>query len=46
MQKAHQEYEKFVKKQDQIISPVEQHFIESLNELDALAEGKTTPDKP
>ena len=45
MQKAHQEYEKFVKKQDQIISPVEQHFIESLNELDALAEGKTTPDK-
>ncbi len=45
MQKAHQEYEKFVKKQDQILSPAEQHFMESINELDALAEGKAAPDK-
>jgi hypothetical protein len=46
IQKAHQEYEKYVKKQDRILSPVEQHFIESLNELDALAEEKTVPEKP
>lgn len=40
IEKAHQEYDKFQKKQDQLLSPVEQHFLESLDKLDALAEGK------
>lgn len=34
--KAHTEYEKYHKKQDEMISPVEQHFIESIKELEAL----------
>lgn len=34
--KAHTEYEKYRKKQDEMISPVEQHFIESIKELEAL----------
>ena len=40
MQKAHQEYEKFQKKQDELLSPVEQHFLESLGKLEALVDGK------
>ena len=40
IEKVHQEYDKFQKKQDQLLSPVEQHFLESLDKLDALAEGK------
>lgn len=34
--KAHAEYEKYGKKQDELLSPVEYHFIESIKELDAL----------
>lgn len=34
--KAHEEYEKYGKKQDELLSPVEQHFIESIGELEAL----------
>lgn len=34
--KAHEEYEKYRKKQDELLSPVEQHFIESIRELEAL----------
>lgn len=31
--KAHAEYEKYRKKQDELLSPVESHFIESIKEL-------------
>ena len=31
--KAHEEYKKYRKKQDELLSPVEQHFIESIREL-------------
>ncbi len=34
--KAHKEYGKYWKKQDELLSPVEQHFIESIKELEAL----------
>ncbi len=34
--KAHTEYEKYCKKQDELLSPVEQRFIESIKELEAL----------
>lgn len=34
--KAHEEYGKYRKKQDELLSPVEQHFIESIKELEAL----------
>lgn len=34
--KAHTEYEKYRKKQDELLSPVEHHFIESIKELEAL----------
>ena len=34
--KAHAEYEKYRKKQDEVLSPVERHFIESIKELEAL----------
>lgn len=34
--KAHAEYEKYRKKQDELLSPVEHHFIESIKELEAL----------
>lgn len=34
--KAHAEYEKYQKKQDELLSPVERHFIESIKELEAL----------
>lgn len=40
MEKAHHEYEKFREKQDAMLSPVERHFLESLDELDAIAEKK------
>ena len=36
IQKAHEEYAKYQKKQDEVLSPVEQHFIESIKELEAL----------
>lgn len=32
--KAHEEYEKYRKKQDELLSPVEKHFIESIRELE------------
>ncbi len=34
--KAHQEYEKYKKKQEEQLSAVEQHFIESIKELETL----------
>lgn len=34
--KAHAEYEKYQKKRDESLSPVERHFIESIKELEAL----------
>lgn len=34
--KAHGEYEKYKRKQDELLSPVEQHFIESIRELETL----------
>lgn len=34
--KAHAEYEKYRKKKDELLSPVERHFIESIKELEAL----------
>lgn len=34
--KAHREYEKYKRKQDELLSPVEQHFIESIRELETL----------
>lgn len=34
--KAHEEYEKYRKKQEELLSPVERHFIESIKELEAL----------
>ena len=34
--KAHAEYEKYRKKLDELLSPVEHHFIESIKELEAL----------
>ena len=34
--KAHQEYEKYKKKQEDQLSVVEQHFIESIKELEDL----------
>ena len=34
--KAHAEFEKYRKKQDELLSPVERHFIESIKELEAL----------
>lgn len=34
--KARAEYEKYRKKQDELLSPVERHFIESIKELEAL----------
>lgn len=34
--KVHAEYEKYRKKQDELLSPVERHFIESIKELEAL----------
>ena len=36
IEKAHKEYEKYVLKYDEQISPVEKHFIESINELEGL----------
>lgn len=32
--KAHEEYEKYRKKQEELYSPVEKHFIESMRELE------------
>ena len=34
--KAHKEYEKYIAKQEESISAVEKHFIESINELEGL----------
>ena len=36
IEKAHKEYEKYVSKYDEQLSPVEKHFIESINELEGL----------
>lgn len=36
LEKAHAEYEKYRVRQDELLSPVEQHFIESIKELEKL----------
>lgn len=36
MEKAHSEYDKFKAKQDNILSSVEKHFLESLNQLEMI----------
>lgn len=36
LEKAHVEYKKYREKQEVLLSPVEQHFLESINELDKL----------
>ena len=38
LEKAHSEYGKYQEKMEDILSPVEQHFIESLDELDKIQE--------
>lgn len=40
IEKAHAEYEKFKKKQDDILSPVEKHFIESIDKLEQISTKK------
>lgn len=37
IQRAHKEYDKYQLKQEEIISPVEKHFLESLDKLDEIA---------
>ena len=39
MEKAHREYEKFRSKQDSGLSPVEHHFLESIDKLEERVEG-------
>lgn len=36
LEKAHSEYEKYKKNQEYVLSPVECHFLESIEELDKL----------
>ena len=38
LEKAHSEYEKYKRNQEYILSPVECHFLESIGELDKMAE--------
>lgn len=38
LEKAHSEYGKYQEKMEDILSPVEQHFIESLDELNKIQE--------
>ena len=45
IEKAHREYEKHQKKQDRFLSPVEQHFLQALDKLEALADGNNKQDK-
>ena len=40
LEKAHAEYDKFKKKQDDILSPVEKHFIESIDKLEQISTKK------
>ena len=40
IEKAHAEYDKFKKKQDDILSPVEKHFIESIDRLEKISTKK------
>ncbi len=44
IKKAHQEYDKFKKKQDAMLSPVERHFLESLDQLNVIAEKNALPE--
>ena len=37
IEKAHAEYDKFKKKQDDVLSPVEKHFIESIDRLEQIS---------
>ena len=38
LEKAHEEYEKYKKREESRLSPVEQHFFDSINELEGLEE--------
>ena len=38
LEKAHSEYERYKRNQEYILSPVECHFLESIGELDKMAE--------
>ncbi len=38
IEKAHKEYARYQKQQDQLLSPMERHFLESIDELDALSD--------
>ena len=40
LEKAHGEYDKYRKKQEDILSPVECHFLESIEELQGLEDKK------
>lgn len=40
LQKAHREFERYQKQQNLILSPVEHHFLESIEELNKLESGK------
>ena len=40
IEKAHAEYKKYLVKQDKLPSPVEQHFIESLDTLNSILDGE------
>ena len=40
IEKAHAEYDKFKKKHDDILSPVEKHFIESIDKLEQISTKK------
>lgn len=40
IEKAHAEYDKFKKKQDDVLSPVEKHFIESIDKLEQISTNK------
>ncbi|OUP84320.1 cell filamentation protein Fic [Lachnoclostridium sp. An169] len=41
LEKAHSEYEKYKRKQDELLSPVEQHFVECIEELEKLQSKKS-----
>lgn len=45
IEKAHHEYEKYQKKQDRLLSPVERHFMKTLDKLEALADGNNKWDE-
>jgi len=40
LDKAHSEYDKYKSLSDNLLSPVEQHFIDSINSLEYIADKK------